>query len=314
VRAFQASWQADQYAIQVILSPAQFRVRSSHDNPLSPCRVPFGVNALKAAYLKTILKVIPRAALRDVFFKGSAFQVWDDLVDYVPELSDVDIHVWFQDDDGFDKTFPTLEAALKFSAKAEARFFAACPKPLHVPRVQLIALNRLLNGDRFVASPANVTHSHFGLDYPSGRHITPEAIRMVDAASLLEEAEQVLNVIRPERMIDKHSKDFRAILCDLGERIGPLVSRAMSLLGSSFEEAWGGHNRSSLLLKLEAQDQHDLVSGIRGFYEAAWTYFPSQDRDGNAARTAIRHAANALEIGRQIAHKQKDGPEAAPRD
>jgi hypothetical protein len=256
---------------------------------------------MKAAYLETVLEVIPRVALRDVFFKGSAFKPWDDLVDYVPELSDVDIHVWFEDDDGFEKTFPTLEAALGFSAKAEARFFAACPKPLHVPRVQLIALNRLFGGEFFVSSPASVTHSHFGLEYPSGHNITPEAIRAADSKNLIEQAEQILSVIRPERMIDKHGKHLRFMLRDLSWRIGPLASRVMSLLGASYEEAWGGHNRSSLLFKLEAQGQHDLVSSIRGFYEAAWTYFLSQDRDGNAARTAIRHAANALEIGGRIA-------------
>jgi hypothetical protein len=270
------------------------------------------VKAMKAAYLETILEVIPQVALRDVFFKGSAFKAWDDLVDYVPELSDVDIHVWFQDDDGFEKTFPTLEAALEFSAKAEARFFAACPKPLHVPRVQLIALNWLLTYESFVSNPAGNPHSHFGLEYPSGQNPDPDVIRAIDSQNLLEEAERVVNLIKPERMVDKHSKDFRAILCDLGERIGPLASRVVSLRGSSSEDAWGGHNRSNLLLKLEAQGQHDLVSSIRGFYQNAWTYFLSQDRDGNAARSAIRHAANALELGGRIAQTwpaqtQKDG-------
>jgi hypothetical protein len=263
------------------------------------------INAMKAAYLETILEVIPRVALRDVFFKGSAFKVWDDLVDYVPEVSDVDIHVWFEADDGFDKTFPTLEAALEFSAKAGARFFAACPKPLHVPRVQLIALNELLRYEAFVSNPAGNPHSHFGLEYPSGQNLDPDVIRATDSRNLLEEAEQVLNVIKPERMVDKHSKDFRSILCDLGERVGPLASRAMSLLGASSEEAWGGHNRSNLLLKLEAQGQHDLVSSIRGFYWNAWTYFLSQNRDGDAARNAIRHAVNALEIGGRIARSHR---------
>jgi hypothetical protein len=277
------------------------------------------VNAMKAAYLETILEVIPRVALRDVFFKGSAFKAWDDLVDYVPELSDVDIHVWFQDDDGFEKAFPTLEAALEFSAKAEARFFATCPKPLHVPRVQLIALNELLRYEAFVSNPAGSPHSHFGSEYPSGQNPDPDVIRATDLQNLIEQVEQRSSVIRSERMIDKHGKHLRFILRDLSWRVGPLASRAMSLLGSSCEEAWGGHNRSSLLLKLEAHGQNDLVSSIRGFYEAAWTYFLSQDRDGHAARTAIRHAAQALEIGGQIAQTrlaqmQKDGPEAVPRD
>lgn len=275
---------------------------------------------MRAAYLETILEVIPRVALRDVFFKGSAFKAWDDLVDYVPELSDVDIHVWFEDDDGFDKTFPTLEATLEFSAKAEARFFAACPKPLHVPRVQLIALNWLLTYESFVSNPAGNPHSHFGLQYPNAQTMDPDVIRATDSQNLIEQAEQISSVIRPERMVDKHSKDFRSILCDLGERIGPLPSRVISVLGASFEDAWGGHNRSNLLRMLEAQGQHDLVSSIRGFYWNSWTYFLSQDRDGNAARTAIRHAVKALEMGVQIAHSrlsaqiQKDDPEAVPRD
>jgi hypothetical protein len=289
-----SGFRADQYAIRMICPPGSSGYARRVNAFEIPAEYRMEINAMKAAYLETILEVIPRVALRDVFFKGSAFKPWDDLVDYVPELSDVDIHVWFEADDGFEKTFPTLEAALEFSAKAEARFFATCPKPLHVPRVQLIALNRLLTYEAFVSNPAGNPHSHFGLEYPSGQNLDPDVIRATDLQNLIEQAEQLSSVIRPERMVDKHSKDFRSILCDLGERIGPLASRALSLLGSSFEDAWGGHNRSSLLLKLEAQGQHDLVSSIRGFYEAAWTYFLSQDRDGDAARTAIQHAANAL--------------------
>jgi hypothetical protein len=261
------------------------------------------VEAMKTAYLETILEVIPRPALRDVFFKGSAFKPWDSTIDYVPELSDVDIHVWFEDDDGFDKTFPILEAALEFTAKAEARFFAACPKPLHVPRVQLIALNRLLAGEFFVSSPPSVTHSHFRLQYPSGQNTDPEVIRAIDLRLLQKYANPRLDVIRPERMIDKHGQDLGAALRDLAWRVGPLASRALSVLGSSYEQAWG-HNRSNLMLKLEAQGQHDLVSSIRGFYRNAWTYFLSQHRDGPAARSAIRHAANALEIGGRIAQSR----------
>jgi hypothetical protein len=114
--------------------------------------------------------------------------------------------------------------------------------------------------------------------------------------NVIEQAEQISSVIRPERMIDKQGKNLCFILRELSWRVGPLASRALSVLGLSYNAAWG-HNRSSLLLKLEAQGQHDLVLGIRGFYEAAWTYFLSQDRDGDAARTAIRHAANALAWG-----------------
>ena len=45
-----------------------------------------------------LLARIPEIEIRGVYLKGSSVKAWESPLDYVPEISDVDIHVWFRND------------------------------------------------------------------------------------------------------------------------------------------------------------------------------------------------------------------------
>ena len=263
-------------------------------------RIRFETEAMLEAYIEATLEAIGREAVRDVFFKGSANKPWNSLVDYVPELSDVDIHIWTQDEAPFEGFLPSLEDALKLQSRAEGLFFERVPDPVHVPRVQLISLNTLLNDKRFVGSPRQTVRSRFGLDYPTGSTTDPAEIRALDGLNLLEGLQT--SVFDPMRAVDKPSTSLRFLLRDLSWRVGPLASRVLSVLGMEYATAWG-HNRTFLLHELHALGEFELTSSITAFYVSGWAYFLSNDRDGNAGRTAIVAARDALERGVQIARK-----------
>jgi hypothetical protein len=263
-------------------------------------RIRSETKAMLEAYIQAVLEHIPRDAVRDVFFKGSALKPWDSLVDYVPGISDVDIHVWTQDDAPLEGFLPSLEDALNLQARAEDRFFQAVPDPVHVPRVQLISLNSLLTDKRFVGSPRQTVRSRFGLDYPVGSITDPTEIRALDGLKLLEGLQT--SVFDPMRAVDKPSTSLRFLLRDLSWRVGPLASRVLSVLGMEYVTAWG-HNRTFLLRELRALGEFELPSSITAFYVSCWAYFLSSDRDGNAGRTAILAARDALRRGAQIAQK-----------
>ena len=55
------------------------------------------VEAMAEAWRTVLLEELGAAAIDGLYLKGSAAKRWDSLVDYVPELSDVDLHVRLSD-------------------------------------------------------------------------------------------------------------------------------------------------------------------------------------------------------------------------
>ncbi len=102
------------------------------------------VESMLAAFVEALFEAIPEAEIDGIYAKGSAFREWDSPLDYVPELSDVDIHVLFKDAAAVKRHLGTLQQALSIQASVEALYFARVPVPVHVPRPQLMIANHLL--------------------------------------------------------------------------------------------------------------------------------------------------------------------------
>ncbi|MCK4848212.1 MAG: hypothetical protein KAT16_04235, partial [Candidatus Heimdallarchaeota archaeon] len=70
-----------------------------------------------------------------IVVKGSSVKAWSSVIDYVPELSDVDIQVKFINSGEFkDRNLANLsiEDALEISKKYEKDFFKKRTSPLHL--------------------------------------------------------------------------------------------------------------------------------------------------------------------------------------
>jgi hypothetical protein len=255
------------------------------------------VETMRQAYTQTLIEH-GGSSVRDLFFKGSALKTWDSLVDYVPELSDIDLHLWVHDDA---KLEWGLEPCLEIQARVEHYFFEQHPQPVHVPRVQLMILTEaVIEARGFVGAPARTNRSEFGNTYPA-RVPSGLETREMDQQSILRDAQAP--GFEGHRIIDETSKHLRRFIRDLSWRMGPLASRVLSVLGTDFDTAWG-HNRTHLLGLLEARGQAALASSIKGFYVSGWQYFLSRDLNGDAGRSTLLHAREAQRLACEIASSQ----------
>ena len=50
------------------------------------------------SFVEALLEIIPKKDIAGIYFKGSAIKEWASPLDYVPEISDIDIHLLFSDD------------------------------------------------------------------------------------------------------------------------------------------------------------------------------------------------------------------------
>lgn len=228
---------------------------------------------------------VPAGDVRGIYFKGSASKDWNAPCDYVPELSDLDLHVWFHEVQaaGWVARFEDTTFGLDFAQDAEDRFFTACPEPLHVPRPQLLILNHAMKG--------SWTRSHVlvlrGEAYPGGDPTAEE-----DRETLLRVSAQAADLGLD--VMDKVGAQVWTSLRQVNFRVSPLPSRLLSASGAG-AGVWF-EPRSVLLRQLEERGFGDVAAELRAYYDLCWAAFGSGWQDSSVMRRAVRHALNALRL------------------
>lgn len=258
-------------------------------------RLRLEVEAFQEAVLEALLELTPAANVEGVYAKGSAVKAWDGPLDYVPELSDVDIQLLLHDE----SRLRTVEGALEFQAGYEAEFRARVPEPLHFPRPQIILLREMLSG--FAPAPSRAVKTLYGRPYQEVHPLTQTAgMRELDRQKLLEYAPPEVLSGFPLSWIDKPGKYLFLALRDLAWRVGPAGSRVLSLLGVEFDRAWGG-NRTEVYRLLLELGQAEFAERYAGFYLEGWRFFLSGYQDSEAGRRALLAGAGVLELGLGLA-------------
>lgn len=262
-----------------------------------PLRLRAEVDGMTSAYVSALLEHVPREDIVGLYAKGSAVKPWDAPLDYVPELSDVDLHILVRDPARLDAHIGGLRGALELQARAEVLYCERVRDPLHVPRPQLVALNALKDQPLYVPSAASTVRVLLGAPYPTTTALDAAAIRRIDAASLLQHDDYVARL--PWQVVDTPAKFLWGRLRDLSWRVSPTASRVLSARGLPYAEAWGG-NRSTAVRRLVALGEPALAASYAAFYAAAWDFFLSGYTAGDAARRAILAGAETLERGATI--------------
>ncbi|PCC73721.1 hypothetical protein SAMN02745121_06839 [Nannocystis exedens] len=262
-----------------------------------PARIRGEVEGMTSAYVTALLERLPRDELVGLYAKGSAVKPWHAPLDYVPELSDVDLHVLVQDPARLDAAIGGLRGALDLQARAEVLYFERFPDPIHVPRPQLVALHALKDQPLYVPSVASTVRVLLGAPYPTATAHDAASIRRIDAASLLQHEDYVARL--PWAVVDTPAKFLWDRLRELAWRVSPTGSRALSVLGLPYADAWG-INRSTAVRQLQALGEDALAAAFAGFYAAAWDFFLSGYDDGAAARRAVLAGAEALDRGARL--------------
>ena len=256
------------------------------------------VECLAACFLEQLLESIPEREVRGFYYKGSSKKVWESPLDYVPEVSDVDMHLWFHDDDAWHRYLDTIPQAMEVQKGVEARFRARIAEPLHEPRPQLIVMNKLLAEiDEFVYSPRSTVTVLYGEDYPKGDYTDSDAIRRYDAGNLLRDDEWVGQ--SGLQVVDKPGRYLWQALRLVTWRVSPVGPRVLHVLGVETEDAWS-MNRTTVAAAMRDRGFGDLADGYTDYYLSSWRYFLSGLTDTDAGRSAIGAAVRVLSEGAAI--------------
>lgn len=248
-----------------------------------------------------MLALIPENEIRGIYLTGSTVKPWDSPLDYVPEVSDVDIHVSFRDDSSWRKHLDTVPGALEVQAAIEACFEKRSPQPIHHPRLQLLVTNQLMAERRgFVHSPPSTVVVLHGEPYPQDDYSSPDTIRRHNAADLVEQAEFVQRV--PLLAVDRLWTHARDLLSQLTWRISPVGPLVLHLSGSGTEHVWT-LNRTRVTAALRDLAHHNLAGSYAAFYLSAWDYFLSGFTDTTACRAALASGTHVLTEGAEIAQQ-----------
>lgn len=259
------------------------------------------IRAEVEAYVDLVDEVLTDAvgigALRGLYYKGSSAKAWDSALDYVPEVSDVDFHVWFRSDDDVKRVFRSMETALDVQARLERGYAERVPEPFHTPRPQFVVLNDIVDQPDYTPPDPSLVRVLKGEPLARQTYDT-ERIREVDCRMALSHEGFVEKL--PASAIDKPGRLLWKVLRDLTFRVSPAGPRAVHLLGGQTELAWESNRTAiySALIDLEAEE---IAEGYAGYYLAGWRYFLSGWEDTDAGRDAIRCGLNVLALTVDVA-------------
>lgn len=254
------------------------------------------------SFVDALFDVFEPDQVVSVFWKGSSRKPWDSPIDYVPEFSDVDIHVRFYEPPAPGGNYLSLDTGLRIQEALESGFQRRVSDPVHIPRVQYIPANVLDQEDLFVPSPAAAVETLYGREYQAGT--IDEAASRASACALLEQYRPVLTDL-PEQVADKPGSHLWSALRLLTWRVSPAGPRALEVLGVPYEEAWSA-NRTAVVDRLEELGLQDFADAYTNFYLRGWDYFQSRG-DSAYGRDAVRAAATVLTEALRVA---QESPEA----
>ena len=239
--------------------------------------------------------------IRGIYLTGSNGQALvDSTLDYVLEVSDIDMHVSFRDDISWRKHLDTVPRAVEVQAAIEACFAKRCPRALHRPRPQLLGPNQLMaEHPGFVYSPQSTIVVLHDEAYPKDDYSNPDTIRRHNAADLIERAEFVQCV--PLLAIGRPWTSSRDLLSQLTWRISPVGPLALHLSGLDTRHVWT-LNRTQATAALDKVGRASLADPYRAFYLSGCDFFLSGFTDTTACRATIASGTHVLTEGAGIAH------------
>jgi hypothetical protein len=252
-------------------------------------------DAMAAAWAEVLRARLGDAAIRGIYLKGSAVKPWDSPVDYVPTVSDVDIHLWLAAADDRSK-LDDLPAALEIAEAVRGAYLRRIARPLHLPKPQLTLVNTLHELPGYVPSPASTVRTLFGERYQAAAldAVGEAQQRERDRESLL--AHREFLAAAPMRIIDRPVSYLGRILDELPWRVSPVAPRVLSLAGGGYDEVWTP-NRTALVGMLRTRGFAPLAEAYEQYYLGAWRVVLGE----SGPEGAVRAGLEALRLGIEVA-------------
>lgn len=222
--------------------------------------------------------------------KGSATKPWETPADYVPVISDLDIHIGTK---GGQPLFPPSREGFLYSLDTariiEERFLELCPRHLHIPRPQVVVMKED-HRDWFPETIDEVVPL-----YGETPLKPPESVEHLRARDLaeLQSLGPLLDRL-PEQVIDRIDLEYYRVLRMLCYVVSPSPVRVLSQRHPDPKHLWT-LNRTYVIQELIEYSYDELASNYRDYYEAGWKAFHGGFRDNEAMRRLLKLAYLVLE-------------------
>lgn len=230
--------------------------------------------------------------LEYVYAKGSALKSWDSHIDYVPTISDVDIHIGLKDDEPlFGNTTNDFDKAVDISRQCEDEFLRRRPEHLHVPRMQVIETRFLIGNEKYTPPRPQDIQNLYGepllLELP-----TPDVIRAGDLERILSKTEFLDDL--PRRILDRTGLDWWAIIREMCWRVSPSPVRILTQSQPDPIDVWSW-NRTKIHRVLKEEGYDRLAEYYYGFYDAGWRLYLSEFKDLKEFRETAKNGYYVLQ-------------------
>ncbi|MHA2339223.1 MAG: hypothetical protein ACXACX_18090 [Candidatus Hodarchaeales archaeon] len=237
-----------------------------------------------------------------IYTKGSSVKNWDTIIDYVPTLSDVDIHFQLKKDSFImEGPFISMKTSKKLCKEYSSRFYKERPKAVHFPRVQVVLINNALKDSIFTPPRVENINILYGnwKDKPQRDH---NSIRNTDLKRLKEDYDY-MNLI-PEKLFDKIGLDYWILIRQCSWRVSPAPFRLLTqiLVDNDPLDIWSW-NRSKIHKELEKQSLNKCADLYHEYYEAGWRNFESSFQNKDDLITLIGLAYNIFQEIKQEVKK-----------
>ncbi|TFG26378.1 hypothetical protein EU528_14470 [Candidatus Thorarchaeota archaeon] len=225
--------------------------------------------------------------LESAYTKGSANKTWDSHIDYVPTISDIDIHITLKDDKSlFGSYAEDFEKAVEMSQICEEEFIRRRPDHLHIPRMQVMETHFLKQNERYTPPRLQDITVLYGEPKIPKRMPKKDTVRAGDIENIIELKEYLSDL--PRRIMDRTGLDWWAIIRVMCWRVSPSPVRIITQTHTDPLDVWSW-NRTKIHGALLERGYEKLAKHYHGFYDAGWRLFLSGFTDLKAFReTAVQ--------------------------
>lgn len=233
-----------------------------------------------------------KGEIKGIYFKGSASKDWNSRIDYVPGISDVDMHVLFKKEKTFKDFSKDIWNVMRLSEKIEKSYLEKNKKPTHTPLLQLLSLNKLMKEENYVPSIKSSVKTIHGKKYEGyNKKKHGEKFKERAKAQILEHEEYLENIRK--RGWSKTGKALEKYLHDLSWRLSSSASNFLCAHNYTYEEAWS-LNRTGIVKELKKLKFNRLAKEYKDYYNYGWKYFYSGK--SSDCRKAIVSGHEALRL------------------
>ena len=235
-----------------------------------------------------------------IYVKGSAVKPWKSIIDYVPQISDIDIHVKIRNDHPSELVQPSLETSLKVGPEYEKRFIKFNVNSRrsynHIPRIQMVLLNNVLDRKfNFVFPRIKDIHILYGEPH-FPEEVSGDYIRNQDREELLKLP--VLLQKSYKNLLDRSDPlEMYILLRRICFVISPSPVRLLTQLLQDQDpyDIWTW-NRSTIKQNLEVCNLRDLASEYSQYYTLGWDLYNKKFQDTDLFVKVIVKGLSALQL------------------